>query len=780
MKIVSSNLTVQLKSCQEKLCKISSLLPIFFDTKRVLEEAIPLIQACVRAQKQRSFNKATGSNEYIFSASNSISLTWDAAVDCLHDAEMLDNNSFSPLNVQQLALFPSIKDKCHWNGLCCIPDYVICQEYDLDKDMKDTVSQVIQQLEQHFPVVCVKNSQRYVLIDYTEMVFSPGLVHQVMVLDKKDDTEQTSEEEPGIAESDQSIMFYKQTGPIPLQKKFPQLLTVMLDYIKLHGFAAHVRRRSGTSSTCGVRLEDIRQHVLKNVEGLTKISKSKIHYLLKPANESTRDAARHKDCLDVRVGVKSCDISKDNVNAHEYFATVSVVYQMCAEYPDEAVIFSCDSKAKVHIGGQAVSRYHQIRTFFPSDDVPHYHDHDFPVPGYLIEPDGFLMLKSHRDKKIIKDSLDRDVIQTPATGPLWVYNRCVKNTSTTIVDHLSDLNNILETNPEINRAVLALLCDGGPDWSPKSTLTQFYLGRFWRDHNYDMLICVCHAPGLSRYNPIEHLWSPCSKWLAGVSLSACLPGEDTPPSQQSLTSEELHEKEKLVFSNALDALDSYWNGKVHDGFRITSKGITEPHFDQYTDFHTVKDTLKGSLKSIRESEEKTKLLEEWKYFVKHMDRRRGFVCFRKGICDDHMCDCRKNEVQAVNIMKLPMSRRWAFPPITPDPQHLDHYMTFRQLTTALKFSNPDEHLKEIMNSRCDKCRYVFTSENDKDKHLRLIHGGVRSRGESASDNLSGAAKKSKTGAKCPVCGEMFSSRYQMQKHQTEKNHKLGRGRPKKN
>ena len=75
-----------------------------------------------------------------------------------------------------------------------------------------------------------------------------------------------------------------------------------------------------------------------------------------------------------------------------------------------------------------------------------------------------------------------------------------------------------------------------------------------------------------------------------------------------------------------------------------------------------------------------------------MDRRRGFVCFRKGICDDLVCDCRKNEVQAINIMKLPVSRKWAFPPITPDPQHLNHNMTFRQLATALKYSNPDEHL----------------------------------------------------------------------------------------
>jgi len=69
---------------------------------------------------------------------------------------------------------------------------------------------------------------------------------------------------------------------------------------------------------------------------------------------------------------------------------------MSAQYPEEVILFSCDSKANIHIGGQAVSRYHQLRTFFLSDDVPHYHDHDFPVPGYLIEPDGFLILTSSK------------------------------------------------------------------------------------------------------------------------------------------------------------------------------------------------------------------------------------------------------------------------------------------------------------------------------------------------------------------------------------------------
>ena len=197
------------------------------------------------------------------------------------------------------------------------------------------------------------------------------------------------------------------------------------------------------------------------------------------------------------MGVKSCDVSKASSNAHEYFAMASVVRQMCAEFPDEAVIFSCDSKAKVHIGGQAVSRYHQIRTFFPSDDTPHYSDHDFPVPGCLIEPDGFLLLKSKGfDRKTTTDKIGRTVIDTPSTGPLWVYNRCVKNHSTTIVDHLADLADLLVANPEIDRPVLALLCDGGCDRSPKSNLTQFFLGRFWKEHNYDILISVCHAPGL--------------------------------------------------------------------------------------------------------------------------------------------------------------------------------------------------------------------------------------------------------------------------------------------
>lgn len=420
----------------------------------------------------------------------------------------------------QLRAFPALKDSCHRSGLEAIPGYIVAQHYKLNDD--DQMRMAVDVLLEVFPLLCVLQGGRRFLIDYTELVFRPNLVHDILTLDSSPQEEE-SLSTPYHDESNDGIFFYKKTGPTPIQQKFPQLLEVIMNFVRLHGFAAHIRRRTGTATSCGVRLEDIRQHVLENVDGLDSISKTKIFYLMKPARSNSHEAARHKNALDIRVGTKSCDVSRDNPNAHEYFATVANIRQMCAMYPDECAVFSCDSKAKVHTGGQAVSRYHQLKTFFPSDDVPHFADHDFPIPGYLIEPDGYLQLHS-KDKPApkVKDKYCREVVDVPQTGPLWVFNRCVKNNSTTIADHVSDLKNILAENPQINKPVLVLVTDGGPDWTPKSNINEFFLGKLWKEGNYDMLIAACMPAGLSRYNPIEHLWSPCSKFLAGVSLPACL------------------------------------------------------------------------------------------------------------------------------------------------------------------------------------------------------------------------------------------------------------------
>ena len=207
-----------------------------------------------------------------------------------------------------------------------IPGEVICQQYGIERDDNVKLKMVIDQLVESFPVLLIKSMHTFILLDYTELLFRPGLVHELVTLDQ--DSTQGPSEDTKVAEelpNKEGIFYYTKTGPTPLEERYPQLLTVIMDFIQLHGFAAHVRRRSTTATSCGVRIEDIRKHVMQNVEGLSSVSKSKIYNVLKSARSNTAEAYRHKNSLDVRVGVKACDISKDNKNAHEYFATVSFI-----------------------------------------------------------------------------------------------------------------------------------------------------------------------------------------------------------------------------------------------------------------------------------------------------------------------------------------------------------------------------------------------------------------------------------------------------------------------
>lgn len=784
IKVVTTNLANQLKSSQEKLLKMLMMLPVVFNSKDALEQAIPLLHGCIRAQKQRKSHKLSCGHDYTVVCSNTLGLSWDCALENIEELELKSgatssNVKFSPLNAEQLRFFTRLKDRCRHEGLICIPGVVLSKEYGILVDDKSRMQETVYQLIEFFPLLGVEKCGYFILLDYTEIVNNPGLVNQVLMLDQTNSKE-TDQEQDSPSQAKEGIMFLQKPEPISMQQKYPQLLTVMMDYIKLHGLAAHARRRTGTSTSCGVHLEDIRQNLLMNVDGLTTISKSKVYNLLQPARSNTAEAARHKDAVDVRTGgVKACDMSKENRNAHEYFASVEYIRQMCAEYPQECLNFSCDSKAKIHIGGQAVTRHHQLRTFFPSGDCPHYMVIDFPVPGYLIEPHGYLHLRSMSEEIVVtNDKLDREVVDTPSSGPLFVYNRCVKNTSTSIMDHLSDISDIFEKHPTLKKPVLALTTDGGPNWTPKSNINQFFLGRFWHENDFDMLVIACYAPGLSQYNPIEHKWFRCSKWLAGVSLPACLLGENVPPAQQFIEVDEKAEKERMVIKNALDKLNSYWNGKVHNSFKVISVGVNDddvvPRYKDYTD---VKEMFGCSLRAIKSNPSQTKLLEEWRYLVKHMDKRWGLVCFRKGSCGDIDCKCMETGIQATDVMKIPYSDRWSLPPITPDPENPGHYKTFRQQLPSLVFSQPDEHLKEVMIESCSKCKYVFTSGIDRNKHAKLVHGGVRNMANMETDSGSDTGTSTKKVHKCGVCDNEYPTRYQLLKHQEDQGHKLKRGRP---
>ena len=62
------------------------------------------------------------------------------------------------------------------------------------------------------------------------------------------------------------------------------------------------------------------------------------------------------------------------------------------------VFYSADDMNKIRMGPHTgVSRYHQISRFFMEDDSPNLGDHDFPHPGYLIVPSGYMALTMSDD-----------------------------------------------------------------------------------------------------------------------------------------------------------------------------------------------------------------------------------------------------------------------------------------------------------------------------------------------------------------------------------------------
>lgn len=70
---------------------------------------------------------------------------------------------------------------------------------------------------------------------------------------------------------------------------------------------------------------------------------------------------------------------------------------------------------------------------------------------------------------------------------------------------------------------------------------------------------------------------------------------------------------------------------------------------------------------------------------------------------------------------------------------------------------------------------MFTSKSDQDKHVKFVHGGVRTmrQGEANADEGNKVGREHK----CPVCNQKYPTRYQLLKHQDNESHKLKRGRP---
>lgn len=92
-------------------------------------------------------------------------------------------------------------------------------------------------------------------------------------------------------------------GRPSLITKFPAIVEVASEFIKSHGYAAHMRRRESVASAPGVSLREIRNHLLENVPGLKErgISCDSVARFMKPPRQHTIAAQRYKGLISARV-----------------------------------------------------------------------------------------------------------------------------------------------------------------------------------------------------------------------------------------------------------------------------------------------------------------------------------------------------------------------------------------------------------------------------------------------------------------------------------------------
>ena len=183
-------------------------------------------------------------------------------------------------------------------------------------------------------------------------------------------------------------------GPKSIIQLFPSIIDKTSEFLKQHGLAAQCRRRNDTGFSSGVIINQIRQHLLENVQGLREhISKFSFRGLFKAYNKSQNAAARYNGHIVARVGTKFNSYRESHIDAHHLFARKKFCREFISMFPCSVSILSTDDMAKIKVGPPAVSQYHQVRKMFMKDDNMNLPDYGFPIPRYLLNTLGYMWLQ---------------------------------------------------------------------------------------------------------------------------------------------------------------------------------------------------------------------------------------------------------------------------------------------------------------------------------------------------------------------------------------------------
>ena len=402
-----TNLVRNLNLKKEKILEaVSSLLNLQIKVSE-RDLVYGLRRRLVQQQKAKSYEENFPVMKQCITCFNNNSLSWESAFEVLIEIE----NGNSEWEGQEDKCL-SISELINLGNL--IKDCTAISESELafyvPNRLSAKISTIITQVAVHFPVMILNKTEFKYIVNMHQIDFNDDELDRIFLFDE------VKENVPVAKQGESSRNVGHHGGRKSILEKFPDIPFIATEYIKSCGFKAQERRRNSTITACGVSVKDIRNHLHKSVPGLKEcggISESTVRYLFKPVRKGTFAAEQYKSVIDAAVPCKDNSLRKDNVNAHYLSSRVKLRREFCAHFKEECTILSADSMNKIRYGTLAVSRYHQIRRIFLSNDTPKYLDHDFPLP-YKTIPDGIMILSDNNENDLF---IDDDLVNCSEPSP---------------------------------------------------------------------------------------------------------------------------------------------------------------------------------------------------------------------------------------------------------------------------------------------------------------------------------------------------------------------------
>ena len=360
-----------------------------------------------------------------------------------------------------------------------------------------------------------KNMLRQMFYELTGVEPSPEHSRQATI------DERTAE---FLLESDdpEIILDYRSLNGKRDESKFDPFYQAVESYFEKQLLAVHERRHDEQLYLpLALSMEDLKREVTKELQEETPIPSTEMLRLqFHPANIYRKDSVRYTGRFNVKYTVQSRMSRVSHPDAKYVAVLFKYLKEFCVKYTEEVLLVCLDDKAIVPVGepGHPVStgvRAHN-RVLAPVDQPIQCLDHDFHVAGLV--PSVSLICE-----------IPENASDSFFCGQAYITTKDKVFEPSNPLRHAAELVQILwndqsDDGVSLNKPVLALFTDGGPDHRPTFESVKLSLLSIFIQLDLDMLVAIRTAPNNSWVNLAERVMP-----LLNLALQHCSLQRDVMP-----------------------------------------------------------------------------------------------------------------------------------------------------------------------------------------------------------------------------------------------------------